>query len=377
MENEHASSFELLFPLPLRILALINLGIWLWYLNISVCHSHNINFFTVLSLPSNDPLIDTINATYKLGLRIGIFSLAAYLVVVSALLNGLADSWLVNILPLLTIIIVFGVLLFPKSANRKRLSQTWRRVVTGRIDSSIRVNDILLADTITSYAKVLVDLYVYVMHLCQGSSIYANPDPRLNRLKYQSYNLDLVFAVFPSLLRLKQCLAEYSRSGRRNKQHLFNALKYSTAFLPVTVLFLQRLEKISPTASFRLWILTSFVNSTFSFFWDVKVDWNLDFFESVVSSSKRKVILRAKLLYNAVKYYYIAIAVDFVLRYLWLIRLLPEYSYLQFLYRTEQGLFVLEILEVLRRWVWIFIKVETEFIKTDYSDIEMHNLPKK
>lgn len=377
MENEHASSFELLLPLPLRILVLINLGVWLWYLNISVCHSHNINFFTVLNLHSTEPLSETINATYKLGLRIGIISLAAYFAVVSALLNGLADSWVVNILPLLTIITAFGILLFPNSANRKRLFETWRRVILGRIDSSIRVNDILLADTITSYAKVLVDVYVYLVHLFKGISIYANPDPRLDRLKSQSYNLDLVFVVLPSLLRLRQCLTEYSRSGRRNKQHLFNALKYSTAFLPVTVLFFQRMEKLSLTSSFRLWILASFINSTFSFFWDIKVDWNLDFFESVVSSSKQKVILRAKLLYNAVKYYYLAIAVDFVLRYLWVIRLLPEMSFLRLLYQTEEGLFVLEILEILRRWVWIFIKVETEFIKTDYSDIEMHNLSKE
>lgn len=46
------------------------------------------------------------------------------------------------------------------------------------------------------------------------------------------------------------------------------------------------------------------------------------------------------------------------------------------LFTTEMGNFMLEIFEIFRRWVWVFIKVETEYVKIVTSEeyIEMQNL---
>ena len=74
----------------------------------------------------------------------------------------------------------------------------------------------------------------------------------------------------PSLIRLRQCLIEYSRVRRANQrsggvgssgwggQHLANALKYSSAFPVIILSALQRgydPNKIgmSETGLFRLW----------------------------------------------------------------------------------------------------------------------------
>jgi EXS family len=59
--------------------------------------------------------------------------------------------------------------------------------------------------------------------------------------------------------------------------------------------------------------------------------------------------------------YYIAIVVDFFLRFTWSIKLSPHLDHFNDL---EGGIFLMELLEVFRRWLWIFFRVETEWVRT-------------
>lgn len=56
--------------------------------------------------------------------------------------------------------------------------------------------------------------------------------------------------------------------------------------------------------------------------------------------------------------YYGAIVVDLMLRCTWSFKLSPHLDHFNDL---EGGIFVMEFLEVLRRWMWIFFRVETEW----------------
>lgn len=56
--------------------------------------------------------------------------------------------------------------------------------------------------------------------------------------------------------------------------------------------------------------------------------------------------------------YYGAIVIDFMLRCTWSLKLSPHLDHFNDL---EGGIFVMEFLEVLRRWMWIFFRVETEW----------------
>ena len=56
--------------------------------------------------------------------------------------------------------------------------------------------------------------------------------------------------------------------------------------------------------------------------------------------------------------YYGAIFVDLMLRCTWSFKLSPHLDHFNDL---EGGIFVMEFLEVLRRWMWIFFRVETEW----------------
>jgi hypothetical protein len=65
--------------------------------------------------------------------------------------------------------------------------------------------------------------------------------------------------------------------------------------------------------------------------------------------------LRKNRHFVAPEFYYVAIVVDFALRCSWSVKLS---LHLDFLNEIEGGIFVLELLEVCRRWVWIFFRVE-------------------
>lgn len=124
--------------------------------------------------------------------------------------------------------------------GRYRFLSTLRRVSIGGLAEAQdgKFGDILLADVLTSYSKVLGDLYVSLcMFFSSNESSTGNP----NRSCGGQYMLPFILSI-PSMIRLRQCLIEYSRvrnsldkSSGWGGQHLANALKYATAF-PVIIL---------------------------------------------------------------------------------------------------------------------------------------------
>lgn len=144
---------------------------------------------------------------------------------------------------------------------------TLRRILIGRLPEAQdgKFGDILLADVLTSYAKVLGDLFISAcMFLSTGSSSTDKPD----RSCGGQYMVPLIISI-PSMIRLRQCLMEYARvrynehrstSSGWGGQHLANALKYSTVFPVIVLSALQRGYDpakigLSETSLFRLWYI--------------------------------------------------------------------------------------------------------------------------
>lgn len=147
-------------------------------------------------------------------------------------------------------------------------------------------------------------------------------------------------------------------------------------------------------------MLSVFVNSAYSFWWDISNDWGLDLlkFSSTRPSRSSGGIqlqptplatppltrspkphshslsdegrpqqpqysykgLRGKLLFNDPTIYYFAIFINFVLRFTWSLKLS---SHLHHVADLEVGVFMMEALEVLRRWIWVFLRVEWEIVR--------------
>lgn len=309
------------------------------------------------------------------------------------LTGGIAEEveqW--GILPIATGGAIVAALIWPGTSwygrGRTRFLRTLRRVGIGGLDKDLRFPDVLFADVITSYAKALGDMYILLcMALFHHSeSITSHP----NRSCGGSFGVPFVMAI-PSLIRLRQCLTDYLRTRRKEGRgskaanvHLWNAGKYASAFPVILFSAVQRewstdvgggagggQHILTKDAVSRLWLICVFLNSGYSFYWDVTMDWDLTVFTTTSSSSSSSPLvgagekrthpwgLRPNRQYHSPALYYAVIILDFLLRCTWSFKLSPHLGYVNDL---EGGIFMLELAELVRRWMWMFFRVEREWV---------------
>ncbi|KAK9471189.1 EXS family-domain-containing protein [Dipodascopsis tothii] len=360
------SLFSAYFPLPFRIVAAITLGIWGWGTNVHYLSRAHVDVGALVR-----------QTTASVPLYMYIYSVAMLLTLVLAvctLLFWLTSASLATGLrivpggfwPWLAVALVPAVFCFPgpqfHRAGRFRFLSTVRRIALGGLDKEVSFADVIAADAVTSYTKVLADLWVMVCMTFSGASVAGVP------LRQCGGRLVVpTLLCIPNTIRLRQCLTFVLRtSGHARKMQLLNALKYSTAYPVVFLSLLQRTtdgpdDVLSAAALHRLWILALLVNSLYSFYWDVTNDWDLTFFVRRPPPGLRFYGLRQKLYLPAPNAYYAAVVADLVLRLAWSVKLSPH---LNFFNEREGGFFILELLEVFRRWVWLFFRLECEYIRS-------------
>ncbi|KAI1323248.1 EXS family-domain-containing protein [Xylariaceae sp. FL0255] len=369
-------SFSLTFPLPYRVAFIVVLAVWGWGTNLHYLHYLKIDVPSLIRYPGRtSPRAPPHHfSAYRLGGLLTIVFAFSLLVFWAFTHRNpdlvLAWDWLPLTYLGVLIALLFAVPLpstttrlgLPQN-GRSRVRSTLRRIALGGIAEAKdgKFGDILLADVLTSYAKVLGDLYVAIcMFLTKGSAT-ARPDRGCGGVVV----VPVILAV-PSLIRFRQCLIEYGRANRgrgggNGKQHLANALKYSTAFPVIALSAIQRNVAPDSALVYRLWVLSCAVNSLYSFYWDVAKDWDLTLFDgSHARSSGYPLGLRRTLRLGPPRLYYSVIALDLVLRCTWSLKLSPH---LDRVADFESSIFIVELLEVVRRWIWIFFRVETEWIR--------------
>ncbi|TFY83556.1 hypothetical protein EWM64_g466 [Hericium alpestre] len=292
-----------------------------------------------------------------------------------------------------------------------------RRCLFSPFHRPIYFSDVVFADIFTSYAKVLGDVYLSLIMLLPGGSLLIHPaDDGWSR-----WILPTLMSL-PYLVRFRQCLIEYAHPSNTSSRPFFNALKYASSFPVIFLSAAQRLvvselveEKGLQAAKeawhgehalFRLWLLCALINSLYSFWWDVTNDWGFDLLrfsnaskshrpsslprplvlptlhersESLTSSSSssRPSIsspqalqksrlphrphpwgLRTPLLFP-LPVYPLIIFLDLVLRLTWGIKLSSHLH--------GEGaplIFWVEVAELVRRWLWVFVRVEWEVVKS-------------
>ncbi|KAL1982116.1 hypothetical protein VTN96DRAFT_1712 [Rasamsonia emersonii] len=369
--------FSSFLPLPFRIAIILVAGFWGWGVNLHYLYLSKIDVPALIRYPSRQSPHQTphYKSAYHLATLLTI-PLGVCLLIFWAVTHGSAEliqSW--EVIPQSYFVILLILLLLPfhrlSRSGRHRFLQVLRRISLGGLAETQdgKFGDILLADALTSYAKVLGEIYVnFCLFFSRQTSSTGKPD----RTCGGELAVPLIIAI-PSAIRLRQCLIEYIRVRRAplrgdgwGGQHLANALKYATAFPVILFTALERnysplkTHGLSEVAVSRLWVLSCFINSAYSFYWDVAKDWDLTLFSP--SSNRRDYpfgLRRHRAFYNN-GLYYGAIIIDLILRFTWVCRLSQR---LEKINHVESGIFLLMFLEVARRWMWVFFRVETEWVR--------------
>ncbi|KAG1816904.1 EXS family-domain-containing protein [Suillus variegatus] len=156
-------------------------------------------------------------------------------------------------------------------------------------------------------------------------------------------------AMLPFLVRFVQSIRRYRDS--KLPTHLINAGKYGMGIVYYFCYYLWRRDGESDDgASFVMWCLAAVVYSLYGCAWDFAMDW------SICKPRAKYPLLRRDLVYTSqIPLYYVALVMNLVIRFLWVFYI-PGWSY--FNLRT----FICSLLEMIRRIVWNFYRLENEHL---------------
>ncbi|KAK5918848.1 hypothetical protein CgunFtcFv8_022793 [Champsocephalus gunnari] len=223
--------------------------------------------------------------------------------------------------------------------------------------------DFWLADQLNSLGVVLMDLeymicfYSFELDWKKHDGLISSEGRDV--CNSYSYGVRAVIQCLPAWFRFVQCLRRY-RDTKRAFPHLVNAGKYSTSFFVVTFAALYSTHKAEghdDTQIFLyLYIGCLVVSSCYTLIWDLKMDWGL--FDR---NAGENTFLREEIVYPHKAYYYSAIVEDVLLRFSWILTV--SLSTVSGLHGVSDILAtVLAPMEVFRRFVWNFFRLENEHL---------------
>ncbi|EEC01802.1 xenotropic and polytropic murine leukemia virus receptor xpr1, putative, partial [Ixodes scapularis] len=299
-----------------------------------------------------------------------IFGVLWALSVLAFLYSGpLAIPTYANPLALLLLMLVF--LLNPLHTMRHQ-ARFWLLRVLGRIFAApffyVGFADFWLADQLNSLVPVFIDAQYFVCFYATDFQWMENSGEDPSHFTRESVVSDTAFAYLvtkicntlpeQSTFSLSMCLRRY-RDTREAFPHLANAGKYASTFFVVLFSTLFNVYRDSYPSStshpfFILWILSAVVSSCFTYTWDIKMDWGL--FDPNQGDNR---FLREEIVYSSPGYYYFAILTDLALRFGWTLSVsLTELGVIH----SDLMVTILAPLEVFRRFVWNFFRLENEHL---------------
>ncbi|XP_044532856.1 xenotropic and polytropic retrovirus receptor 1 isoform X1 [Gracilinanus agilis] len=225
--------------------------------------------------------------------------------------------------------------------------------------------DFWLADQLNSLTVLLMDLeymicfYSFELKWDESKGLLPDKTGGPDICYSYIYGVRAIVQCIPAWLRFIQCLRRY-RDTKRPFPHLANAGKYSTTFFMVTFAALYSTHKdrghSDTTVFFYLWIVFYFISTCYTLFWDLKMDWGL--FDR---NAGENTFLREEIVYPQKCYYYSAIIENVIMRFSWTIQIYVTSMNVS-PHAADIIATVFAPLEVFRRFVWNFFRLENEHL---------------
>ncbi|KAK3222977.1 hypothetical protein Dsin_010002 [Dipteronia sinensis] len=210
----------------------------------------------------------------------------------------------------------------------------------------VTLPDFLLADQFTSQVQALRSLEFYICYYGWG-------DIEHRRNKCSSYDVYNAFffivAVIPYMSRLLQCLRRMFEE--KDAMQGWNGLKYFITIVAVCMRTGLILDSTNLGWKITSWIF-SVAAAVVGTYWDLVYDWGL------LNRNSKNRWLRDKLLVPDKKIYFIAIALNILLRFAWMQTVLG----VGFTLHTQTWLTIVACLEIIRRGIWNFFRLENEHL---------------
>eukprot|EP00249_Psilotum_nudum_P004394 c17923_g1_i1 orf=111-2138(-) len=228
----------------------------------------------------------------------------------------------------------------------------------------VTFSDFFLADQLTSQVTTLRNLGYASCYYIGGYFRTHDINACTKSLLFNDFLY--IISVLPYWWRLMQCLRRWI--DERDKSHIANGGKYLSALL--AVLMRITFERNDSLQWLTLFILSSILATLYQTYWDIVIDWGL--FQQNIPNPwlREKLILKQKFIY------FICMGINTILRLPWLHSLL----HLQIITSSQQVIdFIFACLEVIRRGLWNFIRLENEHLNNGdkHKEVQDISLPFK
>ncbi|XP_049848262.1 uncharacterized protein LOC126313357 [Schistocerca gregaria] len=331
------------------MLALAIVMLWYWGVDMYVWSHYRVNYIFIFGFNSrghlrHQDIFDAASIFSVILALMMIFYVLAIFQLYDPNFRVAGFQWLTgvspDIFPSMSILLAVAVFLFYSIKSQFWLVCTLCRIFAAPF-YPVLFKDFFLADQLISLAIIFVDLdMVFCYYLTS-----AFRDKASSCVSY--FFVQVILNALPYLWRFMQCLRRFYDGG--DTTQLYNAGKYAVGIvacaLASTYLF-----------NSKAWTIASYVvlgiATVYSYIWDVYKDW------SVGDIYSKNWLLRDQLLYPK-PWYYLAMALNLVMKFLWTLNISKSGTSVFHLdeYWSKK---ILALVEVTRRAMWNIFRLENE-----------------
>ncbi|KAJ0247578.1 Phosphate transporter PHO1 7 [Hirschfeldia incana] len=338
---------ETMFPLY-SLFGFIVLHMIMYASNIYFWKKYRVNYSFIFGFKEGTEL--GYRPVLLLSFGLGTLALAAVLINLDMEMDPNTNDYktVTELLPLFVVAIVMAISVCPfnifyRSSRFFFLAVIFRCIAAPLY--KVTLPDFFLADQLTSQVQALRSLQFYVCYYGWGDFRLRRNTCRTSDV-YNTFNF--IVAVIPYWSRFLQCVRRLIEE--KDMSQGFNAIKY---LLTIVAVCLRTAYSLNGGNTWRIGAgVFSALATFYGTYWDIVHDWGF-------LHNPSKTWLREKLLVPNKAVYYVAMVVNVVLRLAWLQTVLDFQS--SFLHR-ETMIALLAILEIIRRGIWNFFRLENEHL---------------
>lgn len=244
------------------------------------------------------------------------------------------------------------VFIWSKS-SRFAFARVLLRIITSPAHT-VYFGDFWFADQLNSLVVIMLDFQYF---FCYSFLRFSSPLNSSTCSSHASFVRPAI-ACLPAMWRLLQCLRNFWDTN--DISHFWNGIKYVTTF-PVVILaaILSRtqddlgVDHLYDNLFLYIWAVAGVIHAVYTFLWDVFKDWG-------VKDGTRWIGIRRERIYTHKSYYYSAVLIDFVLRFIFVLKLSLA---IQVRVNADLLYTILAFGEMFRRFLWNFFRLEWEQVK--------------
>ncbi|KAK8579596.1 hypothetical protein V6N13_142779 [Hibiscus sabdariffa] len=338
---------DTMFPLY-SLFGFIVLHMMMYAINIFYWRRYRVNYAFIFGFKPGTEL--GYREVFLLSFGLGTLALATVLSNLDMQIDSKTRDYqtFTELLPLLLVLFIFIILFLPFNvlyrSNRFFLLTCLFHSICAPL-YKVTLPDFFLADQLTSQVQAIRSLEFYVCyyvwgdfkhrkHTCQNSDVYKT--------------FYFIVAVLPYMARLLQCLRRLFEE--RDPLQGYNGLKY---FLTIVAVCLRTAYHVNNDIGWRVTVgIVSAIAAIFCTYWDFVYDWGL------LNRGSKNPWLRDKLLVPHKNIYFAAMGLNVALRFAWL---QTVFNFKFDLHRETLATLV-ACLEIIRRGVWNFFRLENEHL---------------